>query len=78
MADILIHQDLHQSIIVTAKVSHNTVWYVCVDYELLKPLQGGPVIIVCIVIDCEVHVILFNVHHNNEAIVTVHKCNKKH
>ena len=47
MADLFIHQNLHQSIIVTAKHSHYTVWYVCVDYELLKPLQGGPVIIVC-------------------------------
>ena len=47
MADLVIHQNLHQSIIVITKVSHYTVWYVCVDYELLKPLQGGPVITVC-------------------------------
>ena len=48
MTDLFIHQNLHQSIIANAKVSHYTVWYVCVDYELLKLLQGGPVIIVCI------------------------------
>ena len=72
MADLVIHQNLHQSIIAAAKVSPiQYVWYVCVDYELLKPLQGGPVIIVylpfitlaftcTIVIDCKVSkVILF-------------------
>ena len=47
MADIFIHQNLHQSIIVAVNVSHYTVWYVYVDYELPKPLQDGPVIIGC-------------------------------
>ena len=47
MADLVIHQNLYQSVIFTAKHSHYTVWCVCADYELLKPLQGGPVIIVC-------------------------------
>ena len=53
MTDIFIHQNHHQSIIVTAKVSHYTVWYVRVDYNPAQNLLH---------VACMLHEIFIHIH----------------